>query len=83
MRTACCDFPAIIEADEHRIHRFGRPAAQRASDGGLLPLGTACSREHPHPGIVVSLRWIHVFMTAEFARHASHGDILREQIEAR
>ncbi|MFC3965624.1 DinB family protein [Nocardia jiangsuensis] len=39
-------------------------------------------REHPHTRAVVSLRWISVFMTAEFARHAGHGDILREQIES-
>nr|WP_228803675.1 DUF664 domain-containing protein [Nocardia higoensis] len=25
---------------------------------------------------------IYMFMAAEFARHAGHGDILREQIEA-
>ncbi|WP_019927349.1 DinB family protein [Nocardia sp. BMG111209] len=39
------------------------------------------TREHPRMG-VVSLRWIYLFMIAEFARHAGHGDILREQIEA-
>lgn len=30
----------------------------------------------------VSLRWTLVAMIQEFARHAGHGDILREQIEA-
>ena len=30
----------------------------------------------------LSLRWIYVHMIAELARHAGHGDILREQILA-
>jgi hypothetical protein len=27
------------------------------------------------------MRWTLIFMIEEFARHAGHGDILREQIE--
>ena len=30
----------------------------------------------------VSLRWIYLHMIRELARHAGHGDILREQILA-
>lgn len=30
----------------------------------------------------VSLRWIYLHMTRELARHAGHGDILREQVLA-
>lgn len=30
---------------------------------------------------VVSMRWTLLAMIQEFARHAGHGDILREQIE--
>lgn len=37
------------------------------------------TREHPRLG-VVGLRWIYPVVTAEFARYAGHGDILREQI---
>jgi hypothetical protein len=29
----------------------------------------------------VSLRWIHVHIIREHARHAGHADILREQID--
>lgn len=32
-------------------------------------------------GRSVTLRWIHVHMIEELARHAGHADILREQIE--
>lgn len=39
------------------------------------------TREHPDFG-PVSLRWIYLLMIQEFARHAGHGDILREQIDA-
>jgi hypothetical protein len=38
-------------------------------------------REHPVFG-AVSLRWIYLLMIQEFARHAGHGDILREQTDA-
>ncbi len=36
------------------------------------------TRSHPVFG-AVSLRWIYLLMIQEFARHAGHGDILREQ----
>lgn len=37
-------------------------------------------RTHPHVG-EVSLRFIYLLAIEDFARHAGHGDILREQIE--
>ncbi|WP_063014951.1 DinB family protein [Nocardia kruczakiae] len=63
------------------IAEFERASARARLIAAPIPLDE--TREHPHTGRVVSLRWIYVFMTAEFARHAGHGDILREQIEAR
>ncbi|MCQ8774404.1 DinB family protein [Streptomyces telluris] len=38
-------------------------------------------RQHPACG-TVSLRWIYLLLIQEFARHAGHSDILREQTEA-
>ncbi|MFJ8310372.1 MULTISPECIES: DinB family protein [unclassified Streptomyces] len=38
-------------------------------------------RQHPVFG-TVSLRWIYLLMIQEFARHAGHSDILREQTDA-
>jgi hypothetical protein len=38
-------------------------------------------RQHPVFG-TISLRWIYLLMIQEFARHAGHGDILREQTDA-
>lgn len=38
------------------------------------------TRTHPLLGDV-TLRFIYLFMIEDFARHAGHGDILREQIE--
>ncbi|MCX4096884.1 DinB family protein [Nocardia sp. alder85J] len=58
------------------FERAGARARSVAAGFGLEE-----TREHPRRG-VVSLRWMYLFMTAEFARHAGHGDILREQIEA-
>lgn len=46
-------------------------ARHRLSDTG---------RHHRHGE--VSLRWMYVHMIEELARHAGHGDILREQVEA-
>ncbi|MFG1645076.1 DinB family protein [Amycolatopsis sp. NPDC049252] len=37
---------------------------------------------HPVVG-EVSLRFVYLFLIEEFARHAGHGDILREQLTAR
>ncbi|HZQ33107.1 MAG TPA: DinB family protein [Mycobacterium sp.] len=37
-------------------------------------------RTHPHLGDV-NLRFIYLLLIEDFARHAGHGDILREQIE--
>jgi uncharacterized damage-inducible protein DinB len=39
------------------------------------------TQRHPDLG-TISLRWIYLGMIQEFARHAGHSDILREQIEA-
>ena len=39
------------------------------------------TREFPHEG-TVSMRRTLMMMSEEFARHAGHGDILREQIDA-
>ncbi|MFI1801890.1 DinB family protein [Streptomyces sp. NPDC020379] len=39
------------------------------------------TRQHPACG-TVSLRWIYLLMIQEFARHAGHSDILREQTDA-
>ncbi|NLU69002.1 DinB family protein [Streptomyces sp. HNM0574] len=44
-------------------------------------VGLDATREHPDFG-AVSLRWIYLLMIQELARHAGHGDILREQTEA-
>nr|WP_101377300.1 DinB family protein [Saccharopolyspora spinosa] len=38
------------------------------------------TRTHPHVGDV-NLRFIYLLIMEDFARHAGHGDILREQIK--
>ncbi|MBM7774673.1 putative damage-inducible protein DinB [Actinokineospora baliensis] len=39
------------------------------------------TKDNPREG-TVSMRWTLLAMVEEFARHAGHGDILREQIDA-
>jgi hypothetical protein len=88
LAEADCDGPLwphrgfLVDDDETVpgvIAGFERASARaRAVAAGF---GLDETREHPRMG-VVSLRWIYLFMTVEFSRHAGHGDILREQIEA-
>lgn len=57
---------------------------ERASDRAraiAADIDLDATREHPVLGIV-SLRWIYLVMIQEFARHAGHSDILREQTAA-
>ncbi|MEU8137569.1 DinB family protein [Streptodolium elevatio] len=58
------------------FERAGDRARKIAADVGLDD-----TRQHPVLG-TVSLRWIYLLMIQEFARHAGHGDILREQADA-
>jgi len=39
------------------------------------------TKDEPRQG-TVSMRWTLMMMSGEFARHAGHGDILREQLDA-
>ncbi|MEV5966768.1 DinB family protein [Kribbella sp. NPDC051952] len=64
--------PDIIAAYEEACAESRRIAAD-------LPLDHVV----PHPRLgEVSLRWIHVHLIREHARHAGHADILREQLDA-
>ncbi|MEH6373777.1 DinB family protein [Streptomyces sp. KLMMK] len=58
------------------FERAGNRARTIAADIDL-----DATREHPAFGSV-SLRWIYLLMIQEFARHAGHSDILREQTDA-
>ncbi|MGP3985965.1 DinB family protein [Streptomyces sp. 3N207] len=58
------------------FERAGNRARTIAADIDL-----DATRQHPAFG-AVSLRWIYLLMIQEFARHAGHSDILREQIGA-
>ncbi|MGP3974811.1 DinB family protein [Streptomyces sp. 8N114] len=54
---------------------------ERASDRArtiAADIDLDATRQHPSVG-TVSLRWIYLLMIQEFARHAGHNDILREQ----
>ncbi|MBP2479038.1 hypothetical protein JOF53_007910 [Crossiella equi] len=65
------------EAVEDVIAEFERAGERARSITAGLDLDT--TRYHPSVG-TVSLRWIYLLMIQEFARHAGHGDILREQV---
>jgi uncharacterized damage-inducible protein DinB len=65
-------YDAAIEAADREIER-----ALAGPDG--LDLLAQRSRHGEHP----SLRWIMVHMVEEYARHAGHGDLIRESIDGR
>ncbi|MFE9094943.1 DinB family protein [Streptomyces sp. NPDC007264] len=50
-------------------------AGRSLDDLGRIPEGG------PLGGLEVSLRWVHVHMIEEYARHNGHADILRERID--
>jgi hypothetical protein len=43
--------------------------------------GRGLDETSPFMGGQVTLRWIYSHMTAEYARHAGHADLLRERID--
>jgi hypothetical protein len=61
------------------IAEFKRAGERARGIAADIDLGAL--RGHPALG-TVSLRWIYLGLIQEFARHAGHGDILREQIDA-
>lgn len=64
---------ADVIAEFERASRLSRLIAAR--------FGLDDTKVNPLEG-EVSMRWTLLAMTEEFARHAGHGDILREQIDA-
>ena len=55
-------------------------ASARAAYAGL-DLGTASVKQSHKQGGSFSLRWIHVHMIEEYARHCGHADLLREAVD--
>lgn len=63
---------ADVIAEFERASQRSREIASRFTLDDILDI--------PREGIV-SMRWTLLLMIQEFARHAGHGDILREQID--
>ncbi|WP_033288211.1 DinB family protein [Amycolatopsis jejuensis] len=63
---------AAVIAEFERASRQSRQIAARFNLDDV--------KENPREG-TVSMRWTLLAMIEEFARHAGHGDILREQID--
>ncbi|WP_433873552.1 DinB family protein [Saccharopolyspora sp. CA-218241] len=75
-----CDGAMFTVSDDETVadviaefQRAGHRARTIATDIDL-----DATRQHP----TISLRWTYLLMIQEFARHAGHGDILREQTDA-
>lgn len=65
------------ETLEEVIAEFERASDRSRAIAADLDLDDNAVRE---PFGVVSLRFVYLLLTEDFARHAGHGDILREQI---
>lgn len=80
-----CDGPMVGEASfvvsDHETVADVIAEFERASNRArtiVADIDLDATRGHPASG-TVSLRWIYLLMIQEFARHAGHSDILREQ----
>ncbi|NKY87044.1 DinB family protein [Nocardia veterana] len=75
--------PSFVVADDETvadvIAEFERTSARAREIAADVDLDD--TRIHPRLG-EVSLRFIYVFLIEELARHAGHGDILREQLDS-
>jgi len=73
--VAVTDTPPL--ADEEDLFTVAPCAASRQ-----IAAGFALDQTVPHDELgQVSLRFIYVNIIAEYARHAGHADIIREQID--
>lgn len=61
------------------IAEFERASARSREIAAAFDLGDTWTHR---TGDVVSLRFVYLLLAEDFARHAGHGDILREQITA-
>ena len=64
------DFAADLRVWQDECERSRRAAAGRSLDDTGLRHGQECS-----------LRWIHVHMIEEYARHNGHADLIRELVD--
>jgi hypothetical protein len=79
--TTAGDTSFIVDGDEALadvIAEFERASERSRAIAAQFDLDEI--RTHPHLG-EVNLRFIYLLAIEDFARHAGHGDILREQIE--
>ncbi|WP_329602606.1 DinB family protein [Mycolicibacterium phocaicum] len=79
--TTAGDTSFIVDGDEtvaDVIAEFESASARSRAIAARFDLDE--TRTHPHLG-EVNLRFIYLLAIEDFARHAGHGDILREQIE--
>ena len=79
--TTAGDTSFIVDGDEtvaDVIAEFESASARSRTIAARFDLDE--TRTHPHLG-EVNLRFIYLLAIEDFARHAGHGDILREQIE--
>lgn len=74
------DVDAADAAADMATYRDAVAEARRTASGYALDDVGAQRRRGEHE---VSLRWIYVHMTEEYARHNGHADLLREVIDGR
>ncbi|MGN6607530.1 MAG: DinB family protein [Jatrophihabitans sp.] len=79
MPTDSADSFLLDEADTIASVLAGFDAAVADSRAIVAGFDLDATVDHPHMG-TLSLRWIHHHVIRELARHAGHGDILREQL---
>jgi uncharacterized damage-inducible protein DinB len=76
------DGPSWIVAETQAIDDLAAELEEACARSRAVAAGLRLEDSVPHPRLGrVSLRWVYLHMIEEYARHAGHADILREQTD--
>ena len=74
---------SFLLADEDTVDSVRAAYLEACAQSRAIAAGRDLDEELDWRGTPVSLRYVHGHLVQELARHAGHGDILREQLLAR
>lgn len=74
---------SFVLAEDDTVDTVRAAYAEACVRSRAIAAEHAWDEEFPWHAGPVSLRYVHAHLVAELARHAGHGDILREQLQAR
>ena len=76
------DGPSWVVAEEESIDDLATELEEACARSRSVAAGLRLEDSVPHPRLGrASLRWVYLHMIEEYARHAGHADIQREQTD--